>query len=54
LRDKFATKSAPNIRRKLKAACWWFMAIILATWEAGIRTIAVQRQPRKIVHKILS
>jgi hypothetical protein len=29
------------------------MPVILATWEAEIRKIAVQSQPRQIVHKTL-
>jgi hypothetical protein len=33
---------------------WWLTTIILATQEAEIRRIEVQRQPRKIVHKTLS
>jgi hypothetical protein len=33
---------------------WWLTTIILATQEAEIRRIEVQRQPRKIVHETLS
>jgi hypothetical protein len=32
---------------------WWFMSVILATQEAEIRRIAVQSQPRQIIHEIL-
>jgi hypothetical protein len=33
---------------------WWLTPVILAIWEAEIRRIAVQRQPRHIAHKTLS
>jgi hypothetical protein len=32
-------------------AGWWFMPLILATWEADIRKIAVGGQPRQIFHE---
>jgi hypothetical protein len=32
----------------------WFLPVILATQEAEIRRITVQRQPRQIVHETLS
>jgi hypothetical protein len=32
-----------------QARHWWFTPVILATQEAEIRRIAVQRQPRHIV-----
>jgi hypothetical protein len=28
---------------------WWITPVILATWEAEIRRITVQAQPRQIV-----
>jgi hypothetical protein len=34
--------------------CWWFTPVILATWEAEIRRIEVQDQPKQIVHETLS
>jgi hypothetical protein len=30
----------------IKNKCQWLMPVILATWEAKIRRIAVQGQPR--------
>jgi hypothetical protein len=31
-----------------RAGCQWFTPIILATWEAKIRRIAVQSQPQTV------
>jgi hypothetical protein len=36
-------------QRILLARCGWLIPIILVTWEAKIRRIAVQSQPRQIV-----
>jgi hypothetical protein len=36
------------------ARCWWLTRIILATQEAEIRRITVQRQPGQTVYKSLS
>jgi hypothetical protein len=38
----------------LLTRCWWLIPVILATREAEIRRMAVQSQPRQIVHKTLS
>jgi hypothetical protein len=35
----------------LLARYWWLMPVILATWKAEIRRIAVQDQSGQIVHK---
>jgi hypothetical protein len=40
--------------RKSSTGALWLTSIILATQEAEIRRIMVQRQPRRIVHEILS
>jgi hypothetical protein len=37
------------VNKKKKARHWWLTPIILATREAEIRRIVVQRQPRQIV-----
>jgi hypothetical protein len=36
------------------ARCQWFTLVILTTWEAEIRRIIAQQQPREIVHKTLA
>jgi hypothetical protein len=35
-----------DVKRVLKAGCWWLTPAILATQEAEIRRITVQSQPR--------
>jgi hypothetical protein len=34
-----------------EARCWWLTPVIPATWEAEIRRIEVQDQPRKIAQE---
>jgi hypothetical protein len=36
------------------AECQWLTPVIISIWEAGVRRIVVQSQPRQIVCKILS
>jgi hypothetical protein len=36
------------------AGCWWLTPVILATQEAEIQRIAIQSQPRQIIHKTIS
>jgi hypothetical protein len=41
-------------KKRSGAGHWWFTPVILATWEAEIRNITVQSQPRHIVQETLS
>jgi hypothetical protein len=43
-----------RVKNKILARCWWLTPVILATQETKIRRTVVRRQPREIVHKILS
>jgi hypothetical protein len=36
----------PALRNSSGAGCWWLTPVILATQEADIRRIMVQRQPK--------
>jgi hypothetical protein len=36
-----------EIKSHIEAGHWWFVPVILATWEAEIRRIQVQDQPGK-------
>jgi hypothetical protein len=38
----------------LLSRCWWFIAVILVTWEADVRKIKVRGQPRQIVFETAS
>jgi hypothetical protein len=42
------------IKSEMEAGHWWLTPVILATWEAEIRRIAVRSQCRQIVLKTLS
>jgi hypothetical protein len=49
------TITPPNHNRKeFSVRYWWLTPVILATWNAEIRRIKVQVQPREIVGKTLS
>jgi hypothetical protein len=41
-----------DIKSAVIAGHWWLTSIILTTWEAEIRRIQVEGQPRQIVLKI--
>jgi hypothetical protein len=41
-------------RSRIRAGHQWLMPVILATQDAEIRSIVVQRQSRQIVHETLS
>jgi hypothetical protein len=45
---------AEHLKKERRAGHQWFIPIILATQEAEIRRIAIQSQPRQVVHKTLS
>jgi hypothetical protein len=38
----------------IKEGCPWLMPVVITNWEAEIRRIAFQSQPKQIVYKILS
>jgi hypothetical protein len=38
--------------KPIKRQCWWLTSVILATWEAEIKSIWVQSQSGQIQHKI--
>jgi hypothetical protein len=42
------------LKKKQVVGHWWLIPVILAAQEAEVRRIAVQSQPRQIVHKTLS
>jgi hypothetical protein len=46
--------NCPNKNISIQSRSQWLTPVILATQEAEIRRIMVQRQPGKIVHKTLS
>jgi hypothetical protein len=39
------------VRKQNETGHWWLMLVIPATWEAEIRRIIVQSQPRQIVKR---
>jgi hypothetical protein len=43
-----------NSKKSHNAGHEWLMPVILATRKTEIKRITVQRQPRQIVHEILS
>jgi hypothetical protein len=40
-RIAWAKLARPHLKNKIQARCQWYMSVILATWEAAIRRIAV-------------
>jgi hypothetical protein len=48
LKQKHHQEDEKNARR------WWLTSVILATWEAEIRKIVVQGQPRQIEQRLPS
>jgi hypothetical protein len=50
---KFKPQYRKKKKKKAMAGCRWLVPVILATWEAEIRRIAAEGQPRQILHKTL-
>jgi hypothetical protein len=45
-------KRCPVKDKIILARCWWLIPVILTTWQAEMRKIVVQGQPKKIVLEI--